>query len=53
MGSYRSSQAIVIIEHAQRYSLYMSDETGVYYSLSLDNIVVDGDSGAIDLLLVS
>jgi len=53
VGSYRSSQALVIVEHSQQYNLYLSDETGVYYSLSLDNVVIDDDSGAIDVELVS
>ena len=53
MGSYRSSQGLVIVEHLRQYNLYLSDETGVYYSLSLDNVVVDDFSGAIDIILVS
>ena len=38
--SHRSSQALVIIEHENVYNLYLSDETGIYYSLSLEDIVV-------------
>lgn len=39
--SHRSSQALVIIEHENAYNLYLSDETGIYYSLSLEDIVVE------------
>ncbi|XP_065899121.1 VPS10 domain-containing receptor SorCS1-like isoform X4 [Dysidea avara] len=52
VGSYRSSQGLVIVEHTRQYDLYLSDETGVYYSLSLDNVVVDDIYGAIDILLI-
>jgi len=53
VGSYRSSQGLVIVEHSRQYNLYLSDETGVYYSLSLDNIVIDNIRSAIDIVLVS
>lgn len=44
-------QAMVIVEHAgEFYNLYLSDETGVYYSLSLRDIVI---KNAIDLEVVS
>ena len=39
-GSFRGSQSLLIIEHDAHYSLYLSDETGTYYSLSLEDIVV-------------
>ena len=42
---------MVIVEHVGAfYNLYLSDETGVYYSLSLRDIVV---KNAIDLEVVS
>ena len=41
MGSHRSSQSLVIVEHGSFFNLYLSDETGTYYSLSLKDIVVD------------
>lgn len=44
-------QALVIVEHeGDFYNLYLSDETGVYYSLSLRDIVINN---AIDLERVS
>lgn len=44
-------QALVIVEHEGGFfNLYLSEETGVYYSLSLRDLVVDY---AIDLELVS
>lgn len=46
-------QAMVIVEHTTgQFNLYLSDATGVYFSLSLPDIVVEQDSG-IDLELVS
>ena len=40
-------QALVIVEHeGEFYNLYLSDETGVYFSLSLRDLVI---AGAIDL----
>ena len=51
MGSHRSSQALVIIEHALHYSLYLSDETGTFYTLSLEDLV-RGSDGATDLEIV-
>ena len=45
-------QALVIVEHAGGfYNLYLSDESGVYYSLSLRDLVIDSDYN-IDLELV-
>ena len=41
MGSHRSSQSVIIVEHDLLFNLYLSDETGTYYSLSLEDIVVD------------
>ena len=53
MGTYRSAQAFVVVRHTSRIdNLYFSDETGTYYSLSLDNIVLDEQNG-LDLDLVS
>ena len=44
-------QALVIVEHeGEFYNLYLSDETGVYFSLSLRDLVV---MSAIDLERVS
>ena len=40
VGSYRPSQALIIIEHVTHYNLYLSDETGTYYSLSLQDLAV-------------
>ena len=46
-------QAMVIVEHSSgQYNLYLSDITGVYFSLSLPDIVVEANSGT-DLELVS
>ena len=52
MRSFRSSQALVIIQHENHFSLYLSDETGTYYSLSLEDIVAQVGSG-VDLEIVS
>ena len=52
VASHRSSQALVIIEHENTYNLYLSDETGVYYSLSLENLAVKATS-SVDLIVVS
>ena len=52
VGSYRSAQALVIVRHTSGVdNLYLSDETGTFYSLSLDNIVLDDQSG-LDLELI-
>ena len=58
MTSHRSSQALVIVEHENHHSLYLSDETGIYFTLSLKDIVVkvnDIELGyfTIDLEIVS
>lgn len=58
MTSHRSSQALVIIEHENHYSLYLSDETGIYFTLSLEDIVVkvndiELQDFAVDLQIVS
>ena len=50
VGSYRTSQALVIIEHDTHHNLYLSDETGTYYSLSLEDLAV---GEGIDLEIVS
>jgi hypothetical protein len=45
-------QASVIVEHLSgQFNLYISDLSGVYFSLSLPNIVVERGSG-VDLELV-
>jgi len=50
--SYRSAQAVVVVEHSSRMNnLYMSDETGTFYSLSLDDVIIT--KGYLDLELVS
>ena len=52
VGSYRSAQALVIVRHTSGVdNLYLSDETGTYYSLSLDTIVLDEQQG-LDLELI-
>ena len=44
-------QAMVIVEHASgRYNLYLSDESGQYFSLSLPDIVT---GNGVDLEVVS
>ena len=53
MGTHRSSQALFIVEHNTHYSLYLSDETGIYFTLSLEDIVVDDSKSAVDLQIVS
>ena len=48
-------QALVIVEHAGGfYNLYLSDESGLYFSLSLNDIVIEALYGRwqIDLELV-
>ena len=53
VGSYRSAQALVIVRHTSGLdNLYLSDETGTYYSLSLDRLVLVEQNG-IDLELIS
>lgn len=45
-------QALVIVEHTNgKFNLYLSEETGLYYSLSLPDIVYK--NGVIDLEIVS
>ena len=45
-------QALVIVEHTNgKFNLYLSEETGLYYSLSLPDIVYN--NGVIDLEIVS
>ena len=54
MGSYRPSQALIIIKHESHYNLYLSDETGTYYSLSLQDLAVgEGIDFEIDFEIVS
>ena len=46
MSHINSLQALVIVEHASSlYNLYLSDITGVYFSLSLPDIVLDLAAG--------
>jgi hypothetical protein len=46
-------QALVIVEHGSgQYNLYLSDLSGVYFTLSLPNIVFEANFG-VDLELVS
>ena len=46
-------QALVIVEHASgKYNLYLSDITGEYFSLSLEDLVVTNHR-TIDLEVVS
>jgi len=53
VGSYRSAQAIVVVEHSSGIdNVYLSDDSGTYYTLSLDNVVLDPDQG-LDFELVS
>ena len=52
--SHRQSQSLIIVEHDYHFSLYLSDETGTYYTLSLEDITVEVyDNLAIDLEIVS
>ena len=58
VGSHRGSQSLIIVDHDTHFNLYLSDETGTYYSLSLEDLVVqiyDLSAGffAIDLEIVS
>ena len=47
-------QALVIVEHASgKYNLYLSDITGEYFSLSLEDLLVVGNRQTIDLEVVS
>ena len=46
-------QAVVLVQHVNgQFNLYLSDTTGVDYSLSLRDIVVDLSNNNIDLELV-
>ncbi|XP_065920049.1 VPS10 domain-containing receptor SorCS1-like [Dysidea avara] len=52
VGSYRSAQAIVVIEHNSGVNnVYLSDDTATYYTLSLGDVVLvqDQDQGSFDL----
>ena len=41
MSHINELQALVIVEHASgQYNLYLSDITGVYFALSLEDLVV-------------
>ena len=52
MAHINELQALVIVEHASgRFNLYLSDITGVYFALSLADIVITQQG--IDLELVS
>lgn len=53
MSHIDEQQAMVIVEHSSgQFNLYLSDLKGVYFSLSLPDIVLEENSG-IDLELVS
>ena len=46
-------QAAVLVQHVSgQFNLYLSDTTGVDYSLSLQDVVVDFSNNNIDLELV-
>ena len=49
-GSHRSSQSLVIVRHDSGYNLYLSDVTGTYYTLSLEDLV--GVNFRVDLRIV-
>ena len=52
MAHINELQALVIVQHtSSRFNLYLSDITGVYFSLSLADIVITRQG--IDLELVS
>ena len=52
MAHVNGLQAMVIVEHASgQHNLYLSDITGVYFTLSLPDLVVGNN--AIDLKQVS
>ena len=51
--SHRSSQVMFMIDHDSHYSIYLSDETGIYFTLSLEDLVVDDSRRTIDLQIVS
>ena len=45
VASIRSLQALVIIRHPNnQYNLYLSEEQGIYYYQSLENLVVEEQS---------
>ena len=53
VGHINELQALVIVEHVSgQFNLYLSDITGVYFSLSLEDLVVVENRG-IDLERVS
>ena len=55
VASIKSVQALVIVEHSDGvFNLYTSDETGQYFSLSLNDITItkNGNSWFIDLEIV-
>ncbi len=48
-----SLQALVIVEHtSSQFNLYLSDAAGVYFSLSLQDLVVDAASYSVDLEVI-
>jgi len=58
VGSYRSAQAIVVVEHNSGVNnVYLSDDSAEYYTLSLDSVwlVPDQERGGfyLDFELVS
>ena len=54
VATINEAQALVIIEHeGDFYNLYLSDDSGIFYSLSLRDLVIEEDPLQIDLELVS
>ena len=52
VASLDAKQALVIVEHTNgQFNLYLSEEMGIYYSLSLPDIVYG--NGVLDLEIVS
>ena len=52
VASLDAKQALVIVQHTNgQFNLYLSEEMGIYYSLSLPDIVYS--NGVLDLEIVS
>ena len=49
-GQYRSSQSLLVVKHESMYNFYISDKTGTYYSLSLEDIVADDNEEDITIV---
>lgn len=53
MSHINQQQALVIVQHnSGHFNLYLSDVTGVYFSLSLPDIVNDGSQFDLELVRV-